>query len=37
MSLSDKLSLIIVILLAVDVVLEYKMVYGRYPWEMSGV
>lgn len=33
MSLDTRLTLAIVILLAIDVLLEWKMVYGSYPWE----
>lgn len=33
MNLDTKLTLIIVLLLAADVALMWKMVYGVYPWE----
>lgn len=36
MSLENKIGVIIVVLLLVDVLLEWKMVYGVYPWESGA-
>lgn len=36
MSLENKFSLMIVLLLAVDVLLTWKVVYGTYPWESGA-
>ncbi len=36
MSLENKFSLMIVLLLAVDVLLMWKMVYGAFPWESQA-
>jgi hypothetical protein len=34
--LNNWLEVVIIVLLAVDVALEWKMVYGCYPWEARG-
>ncbi len=36
MNLENKIGVIIVVLLLIDVFLEWKLVYGVYPWERGA-